>query len=384
MKKILLIVHNLKYGGIQKITVELARYYSSLGDDVHILCLEEGKDIEIDFDCSIHTIDIKNLFIKRPWLLVYYSIYKLLLKSVMRNCDVIFTRPIYEPLVKDVIFNIELNGKVDAIFVRGARSIKRTWWLNRREVVTSFHLPYKIKKGSSFISKYVYRKIAYRTLNNKNIFAVSKFIMAGIDHICDYHKVAPRKQNVVYNPVDVDRIRDMSKMPIKFEVNDNYILGVGRLTRQKRFDLLIKAFSKSDIEGCNLVIIGEGNQKESLAKLVQELDISDKVIFAGFQGNPYPAFKNAKLFVLSSDTEGFGNVILESMACSTPVISTKCGPPEEFMLGELANGLVPVNDVDMLANKIKEVYYSPIEINAEYLDDFSFDIISKEQLELIY
>ena len=87
-----------------------------------------------------------------------------------------------------------------------------------------------------------------------------------------------------------------------------------------------------------------------LSLMADQLGIADRVIFAGFDADPTPFYITADLFVLSSDNEGFGNVIVEALACGTPVVSTDCpsGPAEILKNGQFGT-LVPVNDVSALA-----------------------------------
>jgi len=116
------------------------------------------------------------------------------------------------------------------------------------------------------------------------------------------------------------------------------ILGIGRFVPQKDFPLLIRAFARvRQDRDVRLVLLG-GDQsdecqmrhKQELLKLAAELGIQDHVDFPGFATNPYSFLNRASLFVLASRYEGFGNVLVESLACGCPVVSTDCpsGPAE--------------------------------------------------------
>ncbi|GAH75207.1 unnamed protein product [marine sediment metagenome] len=107
---------------------------------------------------------------------------------------------------------------------------------------------------------------------------------------------------------------------------------------------------------CRLVILGEGDEEQALNKLAADLDISNDVAFLGFQNNPFSFIAHSNIFALSSHWEGFGNVIIEAMACSVPVISTNCpyGPNEIITDG--VNGLlVPVGDTHAMAEAIAKL-----------------------------
>ena len=155
---------------------------------------------------------------------------------------------------------------------------------------------------------------------------------------------------VIYNPADSDHILEMIREPVNHPwFNQNsppVIIGVGRLTQQKGFDLLIRAFSLlSNERNVRLMILGEGELRSELEKLVQDLGLVKKVFLPGFVNNPFAYIHRSSLFVLSSRWEGFGNVLVEAMACGTPIVSTDCpsGPAEILENGRWGR-MVPVGD----------------------------------------
>ena len=110
-------------------------------------------------------------------------------------------------------------------------------------------------------------------------------------------------------------------------------------------------------------------------KLVTELNLQEWVIFLGFVSNPYPWYKNADLFVLSSDKEGFVNVITEALACGTRVVSTDCGPASEILLGDLSKGISPKGDAQLLAKNIVKYIDNPINPTIESVEWLSFILL---------
>ncbi|MFJ8526936.1 glycosyltransferase [Bacillus sp. NPDC094106] len=148
-------------------------------------------------------------------------------------------------------------------------------------------------------------------------------------------KVIPKlkgKTEVIYNPLPVKEIREYAEEPNSFVVDSPLIIAAGRLTYQKSFDYLIRCHARLISKGVNhrLVILGEGEEKVNLLRLIKELNMEKSVFLAGFQDNPYSWIKKADIFVLSSRFEGFGMVIAEAMALGIPIISTDCpsGPAE--------------------------------------------------------
>lgn len=139
----------------------------------------------------------------------------------------------------------------------------------------------------------------------------------------------------IYNPIDVSRILARAVEPLPDDVPDEtdgaLIVAAGRLVAQKDFTTLLKAFAHIRPRiGGRLVILGDGPLRGELEQLAEQLGIRERVHFAGSVANPYNWMRRADLFVLSSRHEGLGNVIIEAMACGTPIVSTDCpsGPRE--------------------------------------------------------
>lgn len=148
--------------------------------------------------------------------------------------------------------------------------------------------------------------------------------------------VNPNKVSVIYNPVDIDRIKILREESIEKEYQNFYnnptIITVGRLAYQKGQWHLIRAFREvvNKVPNANLIILGSGELKEQLVSLIDEMNLTENVHIIGFQQNPFKFISRADIFVLPSLFEGLGNVLLEAMACETPIISTDCesGPRE--------------------------------------------------------
>lgn len=150
--------------------------------------------------------------------------------------------------------------------------------------------------------------------------------------------VPTEKIRVIYNPVDPEEIRKLSEVPISEPCEflnspkGSVVMAVGRLTLPKGHWHLIRAFRRvrEVVPNARLVILGDGELSDYLVDLTKKLGLSDCVFFPGFKTNPFQYLRQADVFVLSSLWEGFGNVILESLAVGVPVISTdvRSGPRE--------------------------------------------------------
>lgn len=139
------------------------------------------------------------------------------------------------------------------------------------------------------------------------------------------------------------------------------IVTVGSMKAQKNHPLLMRAFARLDNPDARLMFVGDGAGRDELVSLARELGVAEQVIFAGFQTDPTPFYSTADLFVLSSNYEGFGNVIIEAMACGTPVISTDCPyGPGEILEGGKYGRLVPMGDVEVMSNAIAASLAEPV------------------------
>lgn len=135
----------------------------------------------------------------------------------------------------------------------------------------------------------------------------------------------------------------------------NVLLTVGRCVHEKAQIHILRALSRLDADNLRLrlVILGDGPYIPVLLRKAEELGLKDKVFMLGYQKNPYKYMKHSKIFILSSLYEGFGNVIIEAMACKLPVISTDCptGPREIFGFNNFGSNM-PVNSLVILDNAI--------------------------------
>ncbi|HEY8363833.1 MAG TPA: glycosyltransferase, partial [Tissierellaceae bacterium] len=189
------------------------------------------------------------------------------------------------------------------------------------------------------------------------VIAVSEGVAKDLTQIIG---LPAEKVKVIYNPVITPEIFKKAEEPIKhpwFAPGElPVILGVGRLTKQKDFITLIRAFDIVRKEyPSRLVILGEGEERPELEALVQELDLEQYVNMPGFVENPFSYMKKAAVFVLSSRWEGLPNVLIQALALGIPVVSTACpsGPTEILEKGKLGR-LVPVGNEVIMAKAILE------------------------------
>jgi glycosyltransferase involved in cell wall biosynthesis len=170
--------------------------------------------------------------------------------------------------------------------------------------------------------------------------------------------LARDRVQVVYNPVITPAVSAMACQPAEHPWyglgQPPVILGVGRLTRQKDFPTLIRAFAAVRRQRhARLIILGEGEDRAELEALVTELGLGRDVALAGFRDDAVAYMASSAVFVLSSAWEGLPTVLIEALAAGTRVVSTDCpsGPREILQEGRLG-ALVPVGDAPALARAV--------------------------------
>ena len=174
---------------------------------------------------------------------------------------------------------------------------------------------------------------------------------------------------VIYNPAarGDDQVSSADLLPSAdteawFARGATRIIAVGTLKPQKDFETLIRAFARlqRDRPTARLLILGEGPVRPDLERLAAEFEVSEDVFLPGFVRDPYPFYRAADLFVLSSRYEGFGNVIVEALENGLSVVSTDCeSGPREILSGGQYGQLVDVGDVTGLADAMDAVLGSP-------------------------
>jgi|WetSurMetagenome_2_1015567.scaffolds.fasta_scaffold08990_5 glycosyltransferase involved in cell wall biosynthesis len=187
------------------------------------------------------------------------------------------------------------------------------------------------------------------------IVAVS---MGVADDLAEQLKLAHSRVKVIYNPIVTPELFQKARMALDhpwFKPGEPpVLLAIGRLTAQKGFDMLIRAFSEiRKSMKVRLVILGEGEERAALEAQIHSLGLADEISLPGFVANPYQYIAGAALFVLSSRWEGLPTVLVEAMALGIPIVSTDCpSGPREILLDGKYGALVPVEEPAALANAI--------------------------------
>ena len=173
------------------------------------------------------------------------------------------------------------------------------------------------------------------------------------------------KKQVIYNPFFLSQ-NASSEMEIPTGVNSDrqWIMSMGRLTNQKGFDILLKAFAKvaPKYPDWQLIILGEGELRSELEQLKAELNLGEQAVLPGRVKNPFLLMERAQFFVMSSRFEGFPMAHGEAMLCGLPVIATDCpSGPRELVRDGIDGILIPNQDEAALTAAIERTISNPEE-----------------------
>jgi glycosyltransferase involved in cell wall biosynthesis len=209
--------------------------------------------------------------------------------------------------------------------------------------------------------------------------ALHRFALARADHlICQGEDLASDlaasgitvPTTVIGNPIDVDEVNRLAADPATLP-GSPAILAVGRLARQKGFDLLLPAFARlvETSPRAHLTLVGTGPDEAALRRQRDELGLHERVTFRGFVDNPYPLMRVADLYVLSSRYEGFPNVALEALACGTPAVAAACPGVAGLVVPGVNGWLAPNEDVPGLAQALLLAVRTRDQLTADMIRD---------------
>lgn len=327
---IAILIDSLAGGGAEKVMITLALALKRLGHEPVLFILKPYSDYDIPKEFPVifcfDTLNIDRFYsIKKNSILLKNKVHHY--ENETRKFDLFLSN-------LDTTNNLVSRCDFNPVYYIIHNSIEG-------------ELKRQLKLGPFSYFKMLFSKLR---LNGKNIVCVSKGIE---EEILAHKKIKPKTITTIYNPIDEKWIVEKANENNSDLPNVDYIIHVGRFAKQKRHDVLFKSLKlmKSDIP---LVLLCKKTNK--LLRLAKKIGVEDRLILPGFQKNPYPWIKKSKALVLCSDYEGLGMVLIESLLCNTPAISTNCPHgPSEILGSQNKNFLVPCNAPAQLAKQIDSI-----------------------------
>jgi len=362
-KHILFIIDGLPGGGAENVTLTLAKGIADRGHQVTLLSLSKRLDYDIppnvdyrvDHDSGRGPLRKLTELSRRA-------------RSLDRQLEQLFSEKGEPALV------ISSLHKTDRIVVRSQLLKRCNVWHCIHGIYSRSYLGNKKP-----LARYLKKAKIQQVYRGRNIITVSDAV--GED-LVNAMGIVPLRMLTIYNPFDVAQIQQRAQAENPF-AGEEYILHVGRFHQVKRQDRLLEAFAQAKLP-TKLVIVGQGEAAvtQQLQAKIEQLNLQQQVILAGFCKNPLPMLKGARLFALSSDSEGLPTVLIESLICGTPIVSTACpGGVGEIMVGELAAFQADLN-ASSLAEKLQLCWQSPPHITPAMYAKFDINLIIDRYLEL--
>ena len=352
MIKALFFVNSLGNGGAERVCVNMARYIIEAGGQADFITLFECESYS-DFVVSNHLC--------------------LGIDSSTSRLNIIGEIVKKKSKINRFIADKEKDYKYSLITAHLPLShICATISMKRKDILYVQHISL-ISEGKHFnLYKYFYK--------NKTNICVSEGLKR--EFVKDM-KAVQEKCFTIYNPVNVKEIAVKSVEQSYF--NEPYILSVGRLCSQKRFDRAIDIFYKGGFyKNYYFVILGQGELKNQLEMKAKEYGISNRVILYGWSDNVYAWMKNSELLLQTSDREAFPMVLLEALASGTKVVAGNCHyGADEIMTEELSHYIAQYDNIDDYIDKInKALKYYPEKEEYKILEECSDKAVVKRYIEV--
>lgn len=376
----LTVVRTLKIGGMERVAVSLSEAFAEEGHESHLLYLKSRPD-EISPahpDVQLHLFDI-TAEMRKSFRGILTETFARLINVPLRKTYFLIAGGMGGKLFSNKLGELEKEyGRFDKIVFRGIGTFEIVWSFNDPRAVYVLENNVSEPVGPSWLSA---RKLL-ALLGGKNLVTVSTGVAQKIPLLAEKFGFTYNSLKTVTNPIPIQQIRHrMLGQDVRIP-DRPFLLNVARLVPQKNHRLLLEAYSRAKTE-LPLYILGAGRLRNELEQYATELGVASRVHFIGQTNNPYPWMKAATLFVLSSKVEGLGIVLVEAMACGTPVISVDCpGGVRDIMKGQLEAYLCPMTP-EALACMIDSTLASGgYAIDEQWLTDFEPRHVAQQFLEI--
>jgi N-acetylgalactosamine-N,N'-diacetylbacillosaminyl-diphospho-undecaprenol 4-alpha-N-acetylgalactosaminyltransferase len=307
-KNLSILIYSLAGGGAERV-VSILLYELQNKYNITLVLMHDKVDYNIPKDTKIHFLENSNpnengikKLLKLPLLGLKYK--KLCQENSIDVSLAFMNRPSYVAIFSKIFGNRAKN------------------------IISERTTPSMMYRHDTLLSKV--SKVLIKKLYPKADFIIANAEGNRLDLINSFY-IDEAKIITIPNPFDLEKIENLSNEPVdKIVFNKFTFVTVGRLDKGKNHKLMIDAFSKLENSSTQLIILGEGVEREGLEEQITSLNLSNRVFLMGFDNNPYKYFSKSDIFLFTSLHEGFPNVLVEALACGLPVISSDCksGPRE--------------------------------------------------------
>lgn len=350
-KKILIRIGSLRHGGAEKVLVTFLKNLSPEKYEIDLLLnLYSGKYLkDVPSWVSIYYLNKGEMITTNRLQDIPQKAFRVIYQSTLNK----FPKLLYRYILQNKKYDIEfaaIDGIADEILNSPIRSSKKIVWIHSD----------------------IFSQTKYNNQDLRKFFLFDKILVIS-DKIMDsfqaISKTEVEKNKIVkiYNPIDADEIRSLSKENLNLEKSkEKVFLSVGTIYPAKGFDRLLRVHKRLIDEGFQheVWIVGDGYDFPAIEKLVEELNISKTAKLIGFKENPYPYFLQANYYILSSRYEGYPTVLFEAMVLNKPIIATDVSGVKEMLNnGEL--GYIIQNDEEAIYDGMKYFIESP-EVTIKY------------------
>lgn len=360
--RVAVVVKSLQIGGMERAAINLAETFANEDHESHLIYFKAKKKLLSPNDkVKVHLFALESI-LKKTIIGAVLNLFAKLFNGLIRHSYFYFQGLLLTPIFKYKLKKLEKEfGNFDLIIIRGQGTFEMIWAYNSPKLIiqqVNILRQYKTSLNDLF------RRVIF---SHKQIVCNAPNVFSELSRDFKQSKVNVKSLKVIPSPINQENVLKKS-LEYKNDFDKPYIINIGRLEDVKNVSFLIDAYHYARIHldmKHNLVIIGDGNLRESLEAQTKDLGLEDFIHYKGIISNPYPWLKDADLFAFTSKNEGLPNVLLESLACRTPIVSTRGrGGTLDIMSGSLAENLTDF-DIEEFAQKMMSVLNSKKVIDYE-------------------
>ena len=324
-KRVLFLMPSLVGGGAERMMVMLLQHLDRSRFELHLALIEAvGPYLkDVPGDVLVHDLKARRVRYAFPGII----------RLVRKLRPQVVHSPIFEVNIASILCRRFYPARTKILIREDISTSVQNLQLGRSHRVWSF---------------------AYRLYGKADkVICVADYVL---DDLAENFGVPRSKLVRIYNLIDVSKTRVLAAASGNpYSGNGPHLVAAGRLSKQKGFDILLQGMVlvRKVFPNCQLTILGEGQLRPELIAQRESLSLNEAVILAGFQSNPFPYFKHAHLFVLSSRYEGLPLALLEAIAAGAPVVASDCpGGVREMLRDCPVARLVRPSDPEALAQTI--------------------------------